>query len=265
MIWLRRLSRRGDGDGYPMTAPVVRQMASLGFTAPVTFLTGENGCGKTTLIELLAELSHAIRIDGNAAPGEKQRMIRDASGRFRLEMARRPARCFYVHAEGFIRYTDGVYAMRDEAQRELDDLYAENRYGSDYARSLASQPYAGALYQMEHMYEHDITARSHGESFLDFFGGRIGPGGLYLLDEPEAALSFFNQYVLLNMIRDAVAQDCQFIISTHSPVLTALPGADIRQIEDGCITAASYDELPGVRFLRDFLAAPQRYLRPVED
>lgn len=212
MIWLRRLSRRGDGDGYPMTAPVVRQMASLGFTAPVTFLTGENGCGKTTLIELLAELSHAIRIDGNAAPGEKQRMIRDASGRFRVEMARRPARCFYFHAEGFIRYTDGVYAMRAEAQRELDDLYAENRYGSDYARSLASQPYAGALYQMEHMYGHDITARSHGESFLDFFGGRIGPGGLYLLDEPEAALSPARQLELLVLLHQLERKGSQFQI-----------------------------------------------------
>lgn len=265
MLWLRRLTRRGSGDCYPMSAPVIRSLESLCFASPVTFLTGENGCGKTTLIELLADMTHAVRIDGNAAPGEKQRLIRDAAPNFRVEMARRPSRCFYFHAEGFIRYTDSVYAMRTEARQDLDALWSEKRYGSDYARSLASQPFAGALDQMQRMYDHDITARSHGESFLDFFGGRLAPNGLYLLDEPEAALSFFNQYVLLNMIRDAAAQNCQFIISTHSPVLTALPGADILRIDAGEIASASYDELPNVSFLRDFLAAPQRYLRPSEE
>ena len=215
MLHLRRLSRRKNGYGYPMDTPMVRSLDSLEFTQPVTFLTGENGSGKTTLIELLADMTHAVRIDGNAAPGEKHRMIQAAAPNFRIELAHRPAHCFYFHAEGFIRY----------------------------------------------MYEHNITARSHGESFLDFFGGRIHPNGLYLLDEPEAALSFFNQYVLLNMIRDAVKQRCQFIISTHSPVLTALPGADVLYIEDGIISPISYDALPGVAFLRDFLAAPQHYLR----
>lgn len=261
MLHLRRLTRRNSGNGYPMDTPVIRSLSSLEFTRPVTFLTGENGCGKTTLIELLAEMSHAVRIDGNAAPDQKRRLIATAAPNFRIELTRRPSHCFYFHAEGFIRYTDGVYAMRAEAQDALDDLYANQRYGSDYARQLASQPYAGALAQMRDMYGHDITARSHGESFLDFFGGRIHPNGLYLLDEPEAALSFFNQYVLLNMLRDAVRQNCQFIISTHSPVLTALPDTDIRLIDNGAITATSYDSLPGVTFLRDFLTAPQRYLR----
>lgn len=261
MLHLRRLSRRKNGYGYPMDTPMVRSLDSLEFTQPVTFLTGENGSGKTTLIELLADMTHAVRIDGNAAPGEKHRMIQAAAPNFRIELAHRPAHCFYFHAEGFIRYTDGVHAMRAEARDALTDLYENRRYGSDYARKLASQPYAGALAQMQDMYEHDITARSHGESFLDFFGGRIHPNGLYLLDEPEAALSFFNQYVLLNMIRDAVKQRCQFIISTHSPVLTALPGADVLYIEDGIISPISYDALPGVAFLRDFLAAPQHYLR----
>lgn len=261
MLHLRRLTRRKTGDRYPMDTPVVRRLDSLEFTRPVTFLTGDNGCGKTTLIELLADMTHAVRIDGSAGPDEKRRLIQSAAPNFRVEMAHRPSHCFYFHAEGFIRYTDGVYAMRTEARAALDDIYENQRYGSAYARQLASQPYAGALAQMQSMYEHDITARSHGEGFLDFFGGRIHPNGLYLLDEPEAALSFFNQYVLLNMIRDAAAQNCQFVISTHSPVLTALPDAEILQIEDGAISSIAYDSLPGVVFLRDFLAAPQRYLR----
>lgn len=263
MLWLRSFSAvyPESAGGYPYSLPLFSSLKRMEFTAPITFLTGENGCGKTTLIELMAQLTRAVRVDGENADA-KQRKFAHASGAFRAVMSRKPDRCFYFHAEGFVRYTDRLSAMRAEAQRSLDEMNAENPYGSEYARMLARMPHAGALSAIERQYEHDITARSHGESFLDFFGGRLTPNGLFLLDEPEAALSYENQYVLTHMLRQYAAQNCQFIICTHSPILPAIPEAQILSLDDGAIRPIAYNDLPGVRFLRDFLAAPQRYCRP---
>ncbi|HWQ58845.1 MAG TPA: AAA family ATPase, partial [Clostridia bacterium] len=85
--------------------------------------------------------------------------------------------------------------------------------------------------------------------------------GLYLLDEPEAALTYFNQLVLLNMIRDAAAEDCQFILSTHSPVLCACPGAELFELCPEGAVKTDYDSLSNVRFLRMFLGEREKLLR----
>jgi predicted ATPase len=104
--------------------------------------------------------------------------------------------------------------------------------------------------------------RSHGESFLDLVTHRFGPGGLYLLDEPEAALSVRGCMALLVRLADLAAQNCQVLVATHSPILLALPGATILEVDDdGTIQRVRYDEALPVRLTRDFLAEPARYLR----
>ena len=106
-----------------------------------------------------------------------------------------------------------------------------------------------------------FDARSHGESFLDLFTGRVNPGGLYLLDEPETPLSPQRQIALLGLIIDAAGQGAQFIIATHSPILLACPDARIITFDTNPISDASYEDLEHVRVTRDFLNHPERYLR----
>jgi predicted ATPase len=112
-------------------------------------------------------------------------------------------------------------------------------------------------------YGEDLNARSHGESFFQVFQSRFVPGGLYLLDEPEAPLSPQSQLGLMAMMADMVEEDAQFIIATHSPMLLAYPGARIVSFDEIPVRAVEYEDLESVRLVREFLAAPDRYLRGI--
>jgi predicted ATPase len=113
---------------------------------------------------------------------------------------------------------------------------------------------------MEQRYGVDLDANSHGQSFLRLFQSRFVPGGLYLLDEPEAPLSPQSQLALLAMIGEMVAQHAQFIIATHSPMVLAYPDAQIYSFDSIPIRPVAYEALDHVRLTRDFLNAPDRYL-----
>jgi predicted ATPase len=110
-------------------------------------------------------------------------------------------------------------------------------------------------------YGEDPDARSHGEAFLELFKARLVPQGLFLLDEPEAALSPQSQLAFLSMVHDAVGNGGQFIIATHSPILMAIPGARILSFDEGRIREESFDQLESVTLVRDFLQSPHRFLR----
>ena len=153
--------------------------------------------------------------------------------------------------------------MRSELLRRLDELEVEYADRSPYAKRLAMGPMRRSLAELEERYGVDLDANSHGESFLRLFRSRLVPGGLYLLDEPEAALSPQSQLGLMAMIADTVAQDAQFIIATPSPILMAYPGATIVSFDEAPASVVEYGSLESVRLVREFLVAPERYLGPL--
>jgi predicted ATPase len=110
-------------------------------------------------------------------------------------------------------------------------------------------------------YGENLDANSHGEGFMKLFESRLMPNGLYLLDEPEAALSPIRQLSLLSMMKQMVGQGCQFIVATHSPILMAFPDASILSFDTQPITEVAYDELEHVRLTRAFLSNPEAFLR----
>jgi len=114
---------------------------------------------------------------------------------------------------------------------------------------------------MERRYGVDLDANSHGQSFLKLFESRFVPGGLYLLDEPEAPLSPQSQLALMVMMTDMLAKDAQFIIATHSPILLGFPKARIYSCDRVPMARVAFEELDHVVITRDFLTAPERYLR----
>ncbi len=116
---------------------------------------------------------------------------------------------------------------------------------------------------MEQRYGRDPDARSHGEAFLNLFQQRLSPGGLFLLDEPEAALSPQSQLGFLAMIRAALNTGAQFVIATHSPILMATPGARSLSFDDPPVRPIAFEEVESVALVRDFLQAPERYLRMI--
>jgi predicted ATPase len=109
--------------------------------------------------------------------------------------------------------------------------------------------------------ERSLHEQSHGESFLALVVNRFDPNGFYVLDEPEAALSVRGCLALIARMHDLVEQGSQFVVATHSPILLGFPGATIYRLDDDGVEAVPYDETDAVRLTREFLAAPDRFLR----
>lgn len=256
MVYLRRIAKKGHGTAYPYTTQVLAKLDTFSLLSPITVLCGNNGSGKTTLLKALASQMDAATVSG-AVMKTSAFQGNDALA---LQFSLRPRRSFYFSAEDFITYIHWMEEEKSSAKAALKQV-EQDYEGRDYARGLASMPHARTLYEIDKMYSGDLSKESHGEGFLDFFAARLIPGGLYILDEPEGALSFENQYALALMIQDGMSKGSQFLIATHSPILAAFPDADTYQITDGEIIPCPYDELENIRFLKLFLAEKDRMLR----
>jgi predicted ATPase len=232
-----RLEPNGVTDGYPFTLPVVRHLdraTGLRLHPGVTFLVGDNGTGKSTLVEAIAVAAGFNAEGGSRSFRFATRASESSLGRHLVLRwgTRKPRTGFFLRAESFYNVAT-----------EIESLGVEGGYGG---RSL-----------------HE---RSHGESFLDLAVHRFGPHGLYLLDEPEAALSVRGCLALVARIVELVGQGSQLLIATHSPILLAVPGARILQIDaDGRVEPVDYDDAEPVTLTRGFLDAPDRFLRHLLD
>ena len=257
--------RQTGGGAFPFDVPAIRSIAELSFDSAVTFFVGENGSGKSTLLEGLA-LAAALPTIGSTSASDDATLAaqRRLANALKLVWSTRTRRGFFLRAEDFFGFTKQLAQMRQELLGRMSEVDASYEGRSDYARTLAKGPAAASLADMERRYGVDLDANSHGQSFLKLFQSRFVPGGLYLLDEPEAPLSPQSQLALLAMLGDMVRQDAQFIIATHSPMLLAFPGARIYSFDDGAVRATEYDGLEHVRLTREFLNEPRRFLRHLD-
>ncbi|HBX69758.1 MAG TPA: hypothetical protein DEH25_10390 [Chloroflexi bacterium] len=121
-------------------------------------------------------------------------------------------------------------------------------------------PYASELNALQQRYGEGLDVHSHGESYLELFQARFVPGGLYLLDEPEAALSPLRQLGFLSLLKEMVAREAQFIIATHSPILMAYPEAEILSFDHAPLKNVRWESLEHVSLTRDFLNNPDSFL-----
>jgi predicted ATPase len=168
---------------------------------------------------------------------------------------------FFLRAEDFFGYVKRLAQMEGELLAELRRVEKEYAGRSEKARQFARMPFASELHALRGQYGRNLNNFSHGESFLELFQSRLQPGGLYLLDEPEAPLSPTRQLTLLSMMAKMVRKGAQFIIATHSPILLAYPDALILSFDGGAIQPADYETLEHVVVTRAFLENPAAYLR----
>ena len=264
MIHLRevRLAATRDRRGFPFDLPAVHSLHRLHFEAPVTLFVGENGSGKSTILEALAIASRAVTAGAaDAVDDPTLDGVRSLARAMTLSWATRTHRGFFLRAEDFFGYARRLGALRAELEAGLaavDEEYADR---PGLARELARTPYVRELGELERRYGDGLDAQSHGESFLRFFQARLVPGGTYFLDEPEAPLSPARQLAFLSLLREMVDADCQAIVATHSPILLAFPGAAIWSFDEEPIAPVRYEDLEHVRLTRDFLANPEAFLR----
>ncbi|MGQ0710296.1 MAG: AAA family ATPase [Rhodoferax sp.] len=223
-------------DQYPFSLPAVRSLAQLAMHPKVTFFIGENGSGKSTLLEAIA-----VSLGFNAEGGSKN--FRFGTRRSHSELhaylriakgIRRPRDGFFLRAESFFNVATEIERL-DEGPGGPPVIHS---YGG---RSLHEQ--------------------SHGESFLALMTERFGGEGLYILDEPEAALSPQRQLAVLSRIHDLVQNKSQFIVATHSPILMAYPDACIYQCSADGVSPVAYEDTEHFQVTRNFLAHPQRMLQ----
>src|SRR5438094_960944 len=224
-------------DRYPFSLAAVRPLERLELHPAVTFFVGENGSGKSTLLEAIA-----VACGFNAEGGSKNFRFGTRNSHSELHRYLRVAR-------GLPRSRDG-YFLRAESffnvATEIEKLDAEPGAGPPISPSYGERP---------------LHEQSHGESFLALLVNRFRGEGLYLLDEPEAALSPSRQLSVIRRIHDLVQEKSQFIIATHSPILMAYPEAYIYSFSAKGIEKIEHKHTEHYRITRDFLANPQRMLR----
>jgi predicted ATPase len=258
---IRRRAPAVQPPGFPWSLPLFRDLAALDFSAAVTLLVGENGSGKSTLLEALAVGMDAVAVGrADLARDETLAGARELAGAFRFRRRRHPPVRLFFRAEdvfGFTRRVAGdmqaLHAMEDELRQRLPDGSAAQR--------RAVGVIAGERHAYERRYGADPDARSHGETFLALLETRLAREGLYFLDEPETPLSPIRVLALIALLKDRVDGGSQFVIATHSPMLMAFPGAEIKLMNNATIRSVPYDEVEHVRLTREFLNDPAAFLR----
>ena len=218
-----------DFTRYPFTIPCLGEHFEIQFKSNVTFLVGENGTGKSTILEAIAE-----KCGYNAAGGNRDheflldRELTDFASAIKLVWNIKTVEGFFMRAETFFNFATF-----------LEDI------GSTF------RTYGGK----------SLHEQSHGEAFLALFNNRF-ESGLYIMDEPEAALSPSRQLSFLAIIHDLEASGhAQFIIATHSPMILSYPGATIYSLDEDRIRKVEYKETTHYKLTRDFLECPERYFR----
>lgn len=223
-----------DADAYPFDIPAIASLRKLRFDKGITFFCGENGTGKSTLLEAVG-----IAFGFNPEGGSRNYTFSTRPTHSQLHDFIRLDRSLYRPLDGYFVRSDTLFNLIS-ATDELED----------------DQRYYGGV---------SLHARSHGESIMALITRRFRPEGFYILDEPETGLSQSGQIALLcelTRLRDA---GCQLIIATHSPILLALPGATVYQFDDDVREIDAKDSLEWImmqRFMDDPDAAVRAFLEP---
>lgn len=266
MIHLKSIAIRKwqpqENAPFPFNLPLLQAFKGIDFAAPVTFFVGENGSGKSTLLEAIACAADSTTVGSESVKTDKSlEAVRKFSQQLQLSWQKRTHSGFFLRAEDFFGYAKNLARMQQEFEDEIKAVDRDYKGRSQEAINLAKTAYAGQLHGIQQRYGSGLDANSHGEAFLKLFQSRFVPGGLYLLDEPEAPLSPTRQLAFLAALKEMVAQDSQFIIATHSPIIMAFPEAVILSFDSAQIHPVKYSELEHVNFTRAFLNNPEAYLR----
>lgn len=219
-------------DAYPFSIPAIRELEEIDFAPGVTCFVGENGSGKSTLIEAIAILMGLNAEGGSQNFTLAARPSESELHRYLVPVrgVKRPRRRFFLRAES-------LFNVATEAEDK-----GLNAYGWE-----------------------DLHERSHGEAFLWLLAERFIDGGLYVMDEPEAALSPKRQLAMLTRMAQLVQGGSQLVLATHSPILLAFPGALIYELSESGIRQVAYRNTEHYQITHDFLAHPESFLRHLID
>ncbi|MCU7801933.1 MAG: AAA family ATPase [Candidatus Thiodiazotropha sp. (ex Lucinoma borealis)] len=228
-------------DVYPFSLPVIRNLENLIFHPSVTFIIGENGTGKSTLLEAIATAwgfnpeggTLNFKFSTRSSHSDLYKYIR------LVKSYRRPRDGFFLRAESYFN-----------VGTEIEKLDEDFSFGPPIINSYGGK---------------SLHEQSHGESFFSLMLHRFGGQGLYILDEPEAALSPTRQMAMLSRIHQLLKLGSQFIIATHSPIILAFPNSQIYELSDGKINLSEYEETEHFQVTKHFLNRYKLMLKELID
>lgn len=222
-------------DVYPYNLAAIKDLHRLAFHPKVTYFVGENGSGKSTLLEAIA-VAYGFNPEGGTQNFNfnTRRSHSPLADHIRLAKGFKPKTGFFLRAESFFNLATEIERLDEEA-------------GGPKIISF----YGGT----------SLHEQSHGESFMTLLTHRFGAKGLYILDEPESALSPQRQLAALFRIHDLVNEGSQFVIATHSPILLAYPDSTIYQCSESGIETLSYEETDTFQTMKAFINNPRHALR----
>ena len=245
-----------EAEKFPWTLPIIKNLEELEFEKNVSFFVGENGSGKSTILEAIAAYSEvplagSFRLEDDESLAAANELANYLFIRFK----EKTHHGFFVRAEDFIGFSRSIKRQIRELDKEIEEI-KEGFVGGDIKLMLG--PVEGEKQNFIKRYSHDLEAMSHGEGFMKFFTSRITGKGLYLIDEPEAALSPTRQLSLLSLILEKVKNTgSHFIIATHSPIIMSLPDSEVFYFQDGNISKVDYKETEHYQLTKAILENPE--------
>jgi predicted ATPase len=230
--YIKKIALRFDKidtfDEYPYSLPAIKNFETLTLHPKVTYLVGENGTGKSTILEAIA-VAFGLNAEGGTANFNfsTNKTHSDLHDKLTLiKGSKRPENSFFLRAESFYNLATNI-----------DEIGATQSYGGT-----------------------SLHEQSHGESFFSVIMNRFRGNGLYILDEPEAALSPAKQLALLARMDELIQKNAQFIIATHSPIVMAYPDSLVYELTNGNFIPVKFDETEHFKVMKSFIDQPQRML-----
>jgi predicted ATPase len=246
---------------FPFNIPAVRFAKNIALDK-INIFIGDNGSGKSTLLETIAYKIDLPLIGGHIKDVKDFEAARLLKPYLQLDWRRDTQAGFFFRAEDFSAFLDAVEKERAKLKAQLHDLYGNV---SDAVIEQMIENANHPLMEMRKKYGKDMPGFSHGEAYLEILQTRVGNKGIYLLDEPEAALSPLKQLSLIVFILEVLKHNnAQFIIATHSPILMGIPGALLYEIREDGMEQVEFNDTEHYRITKAFLDNPQVYLRHLQ-